>query len=257
MNKKYVSFKEFKQKCINFSKMNSFHDINYVNSHIVRFYNTYKFIINECGDISGRIKLLSIGAGGAFVEAFLQEYGEFDCTVLDFPEEININEDYYKKLGFKTISTDIADVGINREIDSQFETYDIIISLENIEHIPDAPSNYMRKFIPYLKNDGFFCVSTPNLASIRKIENLVLMKPILADPEKFFGSICFKNEGTHRREYMVCEMESEMEKVGLGHFKIKYTNLSSMSFNIKRLLIQPIYLISRFRENFIIIGKLI
>ena len=113
MSKKYASFREFKQRCFVFCKLNSYHTMNYVNTHVLCFYNTYRFIVNEYRGSSERIKLLSIGAGGAFVEAYLQNYKQFDCTVLDFPEEININEGYYHKFGFKTISADVTEAGIN------------------------------------------------------------------------------------------------------------------------------------------------
>lgn len=257
MSKKYVTFKAFKHKCINFCEMNSFHNMDYFNASVVRYYNTYKFIVSTVECIGERIKLLSIGAGGAFVEAYLQKYENFDCTILDFPEEISINEGYYKKLGFKTISADVTDVGINSEIDGLFETYDIIISLENIEHIPDAPSNYMRRFIPYLKSGGIFCISTLNIAGINRIMHLVLMMPFFADPEKFFGPTCFENEGVHRREYMACEIEREMEKVGLGEFKVKYTNNTSMFLDVKKFFLSLITFIPRFRISFIVMGKFI
>lgn len=61
------------------------------------------------------------------------------------------------------------------------------------------------------------------------------MRPLFADPEKFFGPTCFENEGVHRREYMACEIQREMEKIGLCKFKVKYTNAQSAFLVTKSL----------------------
>ncbi len=199
------------------------------------------------------VKLLSIGAGGAFIEACLQVMDHYQCTIIDFPETIKINRDYYEELGFRTIGIDINDIEGNNV---EFEEYDIILSLENIEHIPKAPSSYLRVFVPYLKSGGLFVVSSLNLGGINRICHLLLLRPFLADPELFFSPTSFDCEGVHRREYMACEIVEEMKKAGLIDLNVRYTNNSTALYSISSFLQQLICVIPRFRIVFIVSGEL-
>ncbi len=250
-----MNYQEFKRQVYKLCEDNSFHNKNYVDDHMVRFYNTYLFIKKKMKSKTknhSEVKLLSIGAGGAFVEACLQHNDHFHCTVLDFPETVDINREYYDRNGFKVIGVDITQFSGDDLLD---DCYDIILSLENVEHITEAPSNYMKRFIPYLKKDGLFVVSTLNMASINRIVHLLLMRPFFADPERFFSPVSFANEGIHRREYMTCEMVEEMKKIGLNNFDIKYTNYSSMFQSVSSFFQHLLSISPRFRNAFIVSGE--
>ena len=82
----------------------------------------------------------------------------------------------------------------------------MILFCEIVEHIPLPPKEQFKKAIEFLKPGGYLIISTPNIASINSIVNLLSGKNIIASPEKLFSAVSSENEHVHRREYIMSEM---------------------------------------------------
>ena len=165
------------------------------------------------------LTLLSPGGGPAFVEACLSKFMDFRCTILDMPHVISQYAEYYGWAGFESIGKNIDDYihGGDRKI------FDVVMSLENIEHIPAAPSEYIAKFVDDVAPGGYFIISTPNMGSFAHLARIAMMMPTLPVPESTFNMHSY----THYREYMPCEIVEAYEKNGLKYITRAYTNEST------------------------------
>ena len=188
----------------------------YYHEHSLRLYNAVKFVVKVTGCKKG-LTLLSLGSGIALVEAYLSKFMGFKCTVLDLPGAGNSFKAYYDWAGFECIWADIDYYSSERG-----KQYDVIISLENIEHIHAAPSEYIAKFVGAVAPEGYFIISTPNMGSFAHLFRIAAMMPTLPIPEQTFDL----NSHVHYREYMPCEIIEAYEKNGLTYRARAYTNES-------------------------------
>ena len=183
----------------------------------MRLYNTIKFILKVTGGKKG-LTLLAPGSGPAFVEAYLSRFMDFKCTVIDLPEIVSHLKKYYDWAGFEAIDANIDDY-----IYSNNTKFDVIMSLENIEHINAAPSEYIAKFVGSIAPEGYFIISTPNMGAFAHLFRILAMMPTLPVPEQTFD----RNSHVHYREYMPCEIIEAYEKNGLIYKARAYSNEST------------------------------
>jgi 2-polyprenyl-3-methyl-5-hydroxy-6-metoxy-1,4-benzoquinol methylase len=204
------SHEKFLARCRQSMLLNDRQGEDYLNYHAERFYCTYRL----CWDLlpSGG-RLLSVGAGSAYVEAVLASELQARVVAVDFPAAIELNRRQYDANNFISVAADLS----LDDLELPIEPCDMVLSAEIVEHIPAAPSHHFRKLLPYLKPGGHFVVTTPNLGSIQHILSLWRMVPILDPPERTFAPVSFDNEGIHRREYMPCEIIDSMAECGLEH----------------------------------------
>ena len=127
------------------------------------------------------LSLLSTGSGQAFVEAYPSKFMGFKCTAIDLHDAINTYKHYCDWAGFKSVGINID--SYVRESDRKF---DVIMSLENIEHIHAAPSEYIAKFAGSLAPEGYFIISTPDMGSFAHLFIILMMMPTLPVPEQTF-----------------------------------------------------------------------
>jgi 2-polyprenyl-3-methyl-5-hydroxy-6-metoxy-1,4-benzoquinol methylase len=255
-----LSYRNFCKFSLSYAKQSKWHREDYFLRCSLRFYNTLKFILtirkNHFKENSARQypRLLSIGAGGAFVEIALAKIYNYECTVLDFDNVIMLNKGYYDDIGFKSIAQNIVAIdSMNTEV-----KYDVVLSAENIEHIPEAPSKYIQKFRNTLAPGGDFVITTPNLGRLSCIIKLLMMTPILPPPEKTFACVSFENEGIHRREYLPSEIEAAMRACGLKPYKTAYTDCVPVNysyFSILRHIVKRALILRRFRPCMIVAGR--
>ena len=212
---KVISFREFYKFCEDIcSKFGLSH--TYFDEHSLRLYNTIKFIVKVTGGKKG-LTLLAPGSGVALAEAYLSRFMGFKCTVLDLPGAVSSFKKYYDWAGFEAIGADIDDYICNNST-----KFDIVMSLENIEHINAAPSEYVAKFTGSIAPGGYFIISTPNMGSFAHVFRILAMMPTLPVPEKTFD----RNSHVHYREYMPCEIIEAYEKNGLVYKSRAYSNES-------------------------------
>lgn len=188
----------------------------YFYMHSLRLYNSFRFV-KKITDSRKNLTLLAPGAGPAFVELCLSKFMGFKCTVVDLPNVVERNKAYYDWAGFESIGENIESY-----IQGSGKVFDVVMSLENIEHIPAAPSSYIAKFVNAITDGGYFVISTPNMGSIAHLARIAMMLPTLPVPELTFNMKSY----VHYREYMPCEIIEAYGKNGLRYKARAYTNES-------------------------------
>ena len=117
-----------------------------------------------------KIKILELGSGRGFLVKYLKERG-FDITGSDFnkynlklaKEMNNVNLKYIDALNIK----------MNK---NSFNIFDMVISVELIEHLPDVVKHF-REVKKILKPSGIYCFTTPNIY-IEKLHNFITRKKV-------------------------------------------------------------------------------
>lgn len=102
-------------------------------------------------------RVLDVGCGAG---TLAKEMNKNDCEVIGIEldeNSANVAQMYCKEL----IRGDVESI----ELEDQFNDYfDIIIFADVLEHLKE-PSNVLKRFIKYLKDDGFIIISLPNIAN--------------------------------------------------------------------------------------------
>ena len=245
-----ISLKGFKNYCLEDCQDIAYQKEEYLLEHINRLYDTF-CICQSLLEVSRENKILSIGAGSAFVEAQLNKLLNAQISVIDFPEIIKLNEKHYNKYGFETYPLDLSN---KPKLDAS-KTFGIILNCEVIEHLSISPRDSINMFVENLITDGYYLISTPNLARFTSCIKLLKGLPLLPDADLTFSPSCFQNEGIHRREYVESEIIDALKKTYLNHVKTKYT-FCNRALNLKMLTLSAIgVLIPRFRPMMIIVGQ--
>jgi hypothetical protein len=189
----------------------------YLRSHLVRFYDTYRFILKHYGEPR---RMASFGAGSAYVEAVLSRVHGVKVVVFDFPDALEQHADLYDLLGFERFALDLSLEAVDTPL---ADDIDLALCAEIIEHVPAAPS---RQFVDNFRRLGArlpIVVTTPNSSSLRHIVKLLFMQPLLPAAEHTFGAVCYENEGFHRREYVPAELKEAFEAVGQRLLALDYS----------------------------------
>jgi 2-polyprenyl-3-methyl-5-hydroxy-6-metoxy-1,4-benzoquinol methylase len=205
-----LPYPKFVARCRQSVKLNDRQGEEFLTYHTVRFHCTYRLCY---GLLQRGGSLLSVGTGSAYVEAVLASELQARVIAVDFPAAIELHRRLYGANNFTSVAVDLS----LDELQLPIEPCDMVLSTEILEHIPEAPARHFRKLLPYLKPNGYLVVTTPNLGSLEQILSLWRMLPIMDPPERTFAPVSFENEGTHRREYMPCEIIDSMTECGLEH----------------------------------------
>jgi 2-polyprenyl-3-methyl-5-hydroxy-6-metoxy-1,4-benzoquinol methylase len=242
--------KDFLSSCYAYSQDISYQKNAYLESQLDRLYQLYKV---SCQYLYPKDHVLSIGAGSAYLESVLSRHHDISVEIVDFSEMIEMNKVHYENSGFKYISKNILDVV---ESDIPLRYYDLILSSEVVEHLPESPAKHIKRFKGGLKNGGFFLMSTPNLGRLSTIFAVLMMNPILPAPEKTFDVVSFDNEGVHRREYMPIEIENAFKTNEMNHIFTWFASTKTSKLWSKSIIYGLASLIPRFRTNLICMARL-
>ncbi len=211
-----MNFQDFYEHCLPLSAGRTRQAREYLDAHATRFHRTY----TTCArNLPVGARILSIGAGAAYVESVLTTVLNANVTIVDFPGMLAAQAAQHAAFGFDTIAANILEYEANQDLGR----YDLVLSSEVVEHVPEAPSRHFSRFRPFLKAGGTFVVTTPNLANFRNIVRFILQKSVLEAPELSFAPVAFENEGYHRREYMPGEIVTALEANDMKVCDIRYT----------------------------------
>ncbi len=189
-------------------------------------------------DIRGK-KVLDIGCGAGEFSAILKEKGSLPVCL-----DINIrNMQKVKALGLPAMVHDI-----NQKLPLESESFDFAISLEVIEHIPNAEF-HLSEIYRILKKDGYLILSTPNAAYY-----IFRLKSFLGQPPH--------QEGYHYRFFVKKTLNNLLKQKG---FKIIKRNAVVYAFLYNRIrklfnkspvwLKLPVSMESLLARNFFILTK--
>ena len=101
-----------------------------------------------------KMKVLDAAAGSGYMSSWLCKRG-FDVTALD----VNINK-------WKAPEIPINFADLNKDICLDSNLFDIVISIETIEHL-ENPFHFISELHRVTKPNGLIVITTPNVHSIR------------------------------------------------------------------------------------------
>ena len=243
-----MRFNTFLKHALSDSELLNHQSTRYIRYHASRFHSTYEVCSSllAAGD-----HLVSVGAGSAIVEKVLAKVNQIKITVVDFPDAISLNQDYYNHLGFDTIGQDLN----TTEGNLPNEAFDALLSGEIIEHVPKAPYEQLKALSGAVKVNGHVVITTPNMGSFAHIIKVILMRPLLQPAEQTFSPVGFENEGVHRREYMPGEIADAFIRLNYSRPKVNYIYYSRPQ-NLKSTLIYLAgILIPRLRPAMLVAGE--
>lgn len=113
-------------------------------------------------------RVLEVGCATGYISKRLKENG---CSVIGM--EIDPTSAEVAKRYCDDVIVD--DVESLEEIPCKEKSFDVILFGDILEHLKD-PQNTLEKFKKYLKDDGFICISIPNIANWRIRLNLLFGK---------------------------------------------------------------------------------
>ena len=243
-----MRFNTFLKHALSDSELLNHQSTRYIRYHAARFHSTYEACSNllNAGD-----HLISVGAGSAIVEKVLAKVNQVKVTVVDFPDAISLNQNYYNHLGFNTIGQNLN----NPKEDLPTNSFDVLLSGEIIEHVPKAPYDQLKALSNAIRVGGHVVITTPNMGSFAHILKVILMRPLLQPAEQTFSPVGFENEGVHRREYMPGEIVDTFTRLNYLKPKVDYIYYNRPQ-NLKSALIYLAgALIPRFRPAMLVVGK--
>lgn len=244
-----VSQAEFLKVCKQCVSQTGRQGSSYLAEHLLRLWTTYR-VCEQFLDVGS--SMISVGAGSAYVEHAIAHFKGVSVTVVDFPEAIEASARDYERSNFKMIAHDLT-----RPFELQ-EKFDLALSCEIIEHIPEDPQKHIALLSAWLKDGdsrGHIVVTTPNLANLRTVMRLVTMKPIMPPARTFFGAVSYENEGVHRREYVPSEIVAAFAECGLTHRQTFFTENGMPSSAKQRLFALAAKLSSRFAQTMILVAQ--
>lgn len=123
------------------------HGEAYADASLPRLYETFGVC---CRFATRGAKILSVGAGGAYVEKLLRSSYDAEVTVIEFPEAVEAHREDYARHGFQAVGRDLAG---DWEFDVP-ERFDMVLSFEVLEHLPVSPHQHIQALSDKLKPGG-------------------------------------------------------------------------------------------------------
>lgn len=180
-----------------------------------RAYETFQ----ACAElVAPGAEVLSVGAGGAYVERALHEVLGARVTVVEFPAAIEAHAEHYARHGFRTVGADLS----TPWHEATPGRFDLAVSFEVLEHLPVSPLAHFRSLAGKLQPGGHVVLTTPNLARLSNLVRLVRRQPIFGDATLAFEPTAYEREHVHRREYVASELEEAVRRAGLVHLRTRY-----------------------------------
>lgn len=217
---------------------------SYFESSFYRQYRSSNMILSR---VKPNARVLSLGAGGAFVEEVAKKHLNASVFVVDFEETLKIEGELYQNFA-GMFPGDISDP----DWVSPLSDIDAVFWFDNIEHLRADPTNILRKLSTALAPGGQIFITTDNFARLRNILKLIFNRSIVALPPDLFAEVDFEHEYVHRREYTRPELETCLKNAGLGLADIEML-WQSPSERLSKLPFRTFeYLFPRFRPHMLI-----
>jgi 2-polyprenyl-3-methyl-5-hydroxy-6-metoxy-1,4-benzoquinol methylase len=126
--------------------------------------------LERAESLVGKGRLLEVGAGnGGFVKAAIARGWRVDATEIS-----NSALELLRSTGARVLAGDLGEIGLSDA------TYDLVASLEVVEHLPD-PAAHLRDLARLTRPGGALLITTPNFAGLSR--RLFGMRWRVVDPE--------------------------------------------------------------------------
>lgn len=177
-----TSVKEFLPLCLNQSR--AYHSESYLSASMQRQYQLFRSIeARMLRDGSINPSLVSVGAGGAFVEQALVRKYKFAITVLDFPEMIERNRELYDACGFCCAGVDLAGGW------PELPPASFVLSADNIEHVKTSAVECLANCRRLCQDGGEQVITTDNQRGLKTIERWMMGKRITPDLARVLSEV--------------------------------------------------------------------
>jgi 2-polyprenyl-3-methyl-5-hydroxy-6-metoxy-1,4-benzoquinol methylase len=104
------------------------------------------------------------------------------------------------------------------------ETYDVVVCMGVIEHVPHTPRLLLEALNRVLKPGGFLVLDTPNHAYIYNRQRLAKGESVMADlPAQYYSAMPFEG---HHREYTPAELVWMLRQIGHDAISVELFNYS-------------------------------
>jgi SAM-dependent methyltransferase len=178
---------------------------NYLRQDFRRFLYTLGIIPQ------GEGALLEIGANPYFTSMLIKKFSRYRlyCTNFfgDDPPKKSVQfkvNGKGEKLAFEYVSYNVE----SDELPFAADSFDVILCCEIIEHLTNDPIKALLNFKTMLKNGGYLILTTPNVARLENVYNMIAGLNIY-DPYSGYGPY-----GRHNREYNKHELYLLLSSLG-------------------------------------------
>ena len=100
------------------------------------------------------------------------------------------------------------------ELNNSKNTYDVILLLDVLEHVPN-PKFFLTNLFKFLKSNSYIVITLPNSVSLRKRISVLFGKTNYASYEEYYEEDPFRG---HWREYSMSDIKTLSKKI---NFKIE------------------------------------
>jgi SAM-dependent methyltransferase len=214
-------------------------------SYYPRYRSRYEGLTQKYAELAGPapIDLLDIG-GGQYALLAHKLWGD-RASVADVDSKL----EYLQESGVTTHVWNLA------KEDASFEgKFDVVIFSEVIEHLPMPGYVALERLRKVLKTGGFLICTTPNFFRLRNVVYVAIGKGI-------YDNMKLPEDGAtgHVIEYDPKRFRWVMERAGFRDVKISLHQYphqpNDMVFRVMSWLGSPLFLIPRFRDTMIAVGR--
>lgn len=219
---------------------------NEIPEYYPRYRSRYETLLQKYSCLAQSDPQCILDIGGGQLALLCKELWKDDAYAVDIGGE---HLKYLDSQGVKVEKWNL--VNGNQLFDAKF---DFIFFSEVIEHLPIPGHIVLEKLKLALKPGGTLICSTPNLYRLRNVVYMILGKQIY-DYFRFP-----ENRGLgHVLEYSHDHLQWQFERAGLKECKVEFCQMhhwpNNLAFRLIYLLGSPLFLVSRFRDNLVAIGK--
>jgi len=146
----------------------------YVKTVFPRIHRAYKQIIKR---IPKGARVLEIGASPFYLSYLLAKYHAAEVDAVFYSNDDHILRDS-DKCYFNGGKINLFHTDIEKNCNDFNSDYDLIVSMECLEHLDNFPFGFYEKIVEILKPSGYVYITVPNVNSISNIIKLILGKNI-------------------------------------------------------------------------------
>jgi len=190
--------------------------------------------------------ILEIG-GGQLAVLCTKLFGD-NCVVGDISDEFRqpLDRQSVPLIACNLLASDFPDAR---------EQYDAVVLLEVIEHLPVPPYVIFEKLKRFLAPGGLLFITTPNLFRLRNQVRMLLGREFL---DRFMLPLPGQGLG-HQLEYSAEHLRWQIEQASLEVTKLDHAELGhkghSTSAQVGRMLLSPLTLIPRWRDELVAVAR--
>ena len=207
-------------------------------------------------------KVLDIGIGYGFYDILLKEEYGMDVCGMELAENIAAYCLLPKRHNINVIPGELTKTPCS----IPDESFDVVIFSEVIEHLRISPFRALTEIKRMLRPGGRLVVTTPNIARLPNLLNLLLGKNIVEPlPDEDEGLDHITDRMIHIREYTMPELAGLMRRAGYEVVQQRHAlandrlppshGLTFKTASIRRMMLPVVAVVPRLRALLVLVGQ--